>query len=199
MNMSSFVKTDQTRKNLLDSVERLSATGPMSAITMRAIADEAECSLGLAYRYFDTKEDLLGAVLDRAASYITTGLDVTASPDHLTRQVWERMAERPVFARLFTWTLLEGRDVTEIMSGHPLLQILGRQAAAQGDANPQSAAAAIGVIMIGGGLFASTFNRATRNRPDDQAIYERLSRAAGTISTASSPLPDRQEVHPDSP
>ena len=198
MNMSSFVKTDQTRKNLLDAVERLSVTGPMSAITMRAIADEADCSLGLAYRYFNTKEDLLGAVLDRAASYITTGLTTTDSPDHLTRQVWERMAERPVFARLFTWTLLEGRDVTEIMSGHPLLQILGQQAAAQGDANPQSAAAAIGVITIGGGLFAPAFNRATGNRPDDQAIYERLMRAAGTIPTTSSPLPDRQEAHPES-
>ena len=198
MNMSSFVKTDQTRKNLLDAVERLSTTGPMSAITMRAIADEADCSLGLAYRYFNTKEDLLGAVLDRAASYITAGLDTTDSPGQLTRQVWKRMAERPVFARLFTWTLLEGRDVTEIMSGHPLLQILGQQAAAQGDPNPQSAAAAIGVITIGGGLFAPALNRATGNRPDDQAIYERLMRAAGTIPTASTPLPDQQEAHPDS-
>ena len=198
MNMSSFVKTDQTRENLLDAVDRLSVAGPMSAITMRAIADEADCSLGLAYRYFNTKEDLLGAVLDRAASYITTGLDTTDSPDHLTRQVWERMAERPVFARLFTWTLLEGRDVTEIMSGHPLLQILGQQAAAGGDANPQSASAAIGVITIGGGLFAPAFNRAAGNPPDDQVIYERLLQAVGTIPTASSPLPDRQKVHPDS-
>ena len=187
MNMSSFVKTDQTRENLLDAVDRLSVAGPMSAITMRAIADEADCSLGLAYRYFNTKEELLGAVLDRAASYITTGLDTTDSTDHLTRQVWERMAERPVFARLFTWTLLEGRDVTEIMSGHPLLQILGQQAAAQGDPNPHSAAAAIGVITIGAGIFAPAINSAAGNQPDDETIYERLIAAAQAIPAASSP------------
>ena len=72
MNMSSFVKTERTRQGLLDSVERLAATGPLSEITMRAIATEANCSVGLAYRYFSTKEELVGAALDRAAIYITT-------------------------------------------------------------------------------------------------------------------------------
>jgi AcrR family transcriptional regulator len=185
--MRSYVKADQTRANLLDSVERLSAGGPMSAITMRAIAEEADCSLGLAYRYFTTKEELLGAVLDRAASYITTGLDATDSPGDLTRQAWKRMAERPVFTRLLTWMVLEGRDITEVMSGHPFLQTLGQQAASLGDADPRSAAAAIGIITIGGGLFAPAINSATGNQPDDEAVYERLMRAAETIPTASSP------------
>ena len=157
----------------------------MSGITMRAIADEANCSLGLAYRYFDTKEELLGAVLDRAANYITTGLDTTRSPAHAARTAWLRMAERPVFARLFTWMVLEGRDVTEAMSGHPLLQIFGQQAESVGDADPKSAAAAIGIITIGGGLFAPAINRAVGNHPDDEAVYERLMQAAGTIPTAS--------------
>jgi AcrR family transcriptional regulator len=192
--MRSSVKTDQARTSLLDAVERLSATGPMSAITMRAIADEAGFSLGLAYRYYDTKEDLLGAVLDRAASYITTGLDATDSSDDLTRQAWRRMAERPVFARLLTWMILERSDVTEVMSGHPFLQILGRQAASMGDADPRSAAAAIGIITIGGGLFAPAINRAARNQPDDEAVYERLMLAAGRIPTASSPHPDTAEA-----
>jgi AcrR family transcriptional regulator len=192
--MSSFSKGDQTRTKLLDSVEQLSATGPMSAITMRAIADEAGCSLGLAYRYFSTKDALLGAVLDRAAEYITTGLDATGSPDHVIRQTWDRMADRPVFARLFTWTLLEGGDVTEIMSGHPFLQILGQQAASVGDADPKSAAAAIGIITIGGGLFAPTFNRAAGNQPDDEAVYQRLMRATEMIPTASPPHLDTAEA-----
>jgi AcrR family transcriptional regulator len=185
--MRSYVKADQTRTNLLDSVERLSAGGPMSAITMRAIAKDADCSLGLAYRYFTTKEELLGAVLDRAASYITTGLDATDSPGDLTRQAWRRMAERPVFARLLTWMVLEGRDIAEVMSGHPFLQTLGQQAASLGDADPRSAAAAIGIITIGGGLFAPAINSATGNRPDDDAVYERLIQAVATIPNASSP------------
>ena len=187
MNMRSSVKTDQTPTKLLDAVERLSATGPMSAITMRAIAAEADCSLGLAYRYFDTKEDLLGAVLDRAASYITTGLDATDTPGDLTRQAWTRMAELPVFARLLTWMILERGDITEVMSGHPFLQTLGQQAAFLGDADPRSAAAAIGIITLGGGLFTPAINSAAGNQPDDEAVYERLMRAAGTIPTASPP------------
>jgi len=142
----------------------------MSAITMRAIADEAGCSPGLAYRYFDTKEDLLGAVLDRAASYITKGLDTADSPAHAARQAWKRMAERPVFARLFTWMVLEGGDVTEAMSGHPFLQILGQQVESVGDPDPKSAAAAIAIITIGGGLLAPTINSASGNRPDDEAV-----------------------------
>jgi AcrR family transcriptional regulator len=192
--MRSSVKADRTRTSLLDAVERLCATGPMSGITMRAIADEAGCSLGLAYRYFDTKEELLGAVLDRAASYITADLDATDSPVHAARQAWQRMAERPVFARLFTWLVLEGGDVTEVMSGHPLLRIFGQQAESVGDADPKSAAAAIGIITIGGGLFGPAINRAAGNQPDDEAVYERLMRAAGTIPTASSPSLDTAGV-----
>jgi AcrR family transcriptional regulator len=157
----------------------------MSGITMRAVADEADCSLGLAYRYFDTKEELLGAVLDRAANYITEGLDTTDSPGDVARRAWLRMAERPVFARLFTWMILEGGDVTEAMSGHPLLQIFGQQAESVGDTDPKSAAAAIGIITIGGGLFAPAINRAAGNQPDDEAVYERLMQAAETIPTAS--------------
>ena len=188
MNMSSFVKTERTRQGLLDSVERLAATGPLSEITMRAIATEANCSVGLAYRYFSTKEELVGAALDRAAIYITTDLDASESPIALTREAWKRMAERPAFARLFAWTLLEGGDVTEVMSGHPFLQILAQQATSVGDPDPKSAAAAIGIITIGGGLFAQAFNNAAGHQPDDEAIYERLTRAVEAITAASSPL-----------
>jgi AcrR family transcriptional regulator len=194
MNMRSSVKTDQTRTKLLDAVERLSATGPMSEITMRAIAAEADCSLGLAYRYFDTKEDLLGAVLDRAASYITTGLDATDTPGDLTRQAWTRMAERPVFARLLTWMILERGDITEVMSGHPFLQTLGQQAAFLGDADPRSAAAAIGIITLGGGLFTPAINSAAGNQPDDEAVYERLTRAVEMIPAPSSEHLDTAEA-----
>ena len=152
---------------------------------MRAIADEAGCSLGLAYRYFSAKEELFGAVLDRAASYITSDLDTTQSPGHLASQAWSRMAERPVFARLFTLLILEGGDVTEAMSGHPFLQILRQQSESVGDPDPNSAAAAISIITIGAGLFAPALNRAAGNQPDDKAVYERLTKAVEMITTTS--------------
>ena len=161
---------------------------------MRAVADEANCSLGLAYRYYETKEELLGAVLDRAASYITEGLDKTDSPDQLASLAWNRMAERPVFAQLFTWLVLEGGDVTKVMSGHPLLQILVQQAESVNDLDPMSAAAAIGIIIIGGALFSPAINSAGGNQPDDDAVYERLVWAVGTIPRTSSPRLDSPEV-----
>ena len=194
MNTSSLSKSEHTRIRLLDAVEQLAASGPMSGITMRAVADEANCSLGLAYRYYETKEELLGAVLDRAASYITEGLDKTDSPDQLARLAWNRMAERPVFAQLFTWLVLEGGDVTKVMSGHPLLQILVQQAESVNDLDPMSAAAAIGIIIIGGALFSPAINSAGGNRPDDDAVYERLVWAVGTIPRTSSPRLDSPEV-----
>ena len=157
----------------------------MSAITMRAVADEAGCSVGLAYRYYDTKEELLGAVLDRAATYITNGLDTTDTPGDLASRAWQRMAERPVFARLFTWMVLEGFEVTELMSGHPFLQIIAHKAQSAGDPDPGSAAAAIGIITIGGGLFAPPINLAAGREPGDAAVYERLIRAAEAIQAAS--------------
>jgi len=175
--------------NLLDAVERLSATGPMSAITMRAITDEAGCSLGLAYRYYDTKEDLLGAVLDRAAAYITEGFGPDDTPKQMARLAWKRMGERPVFGRLFAWLVLERRDVTDAMSGHPFLRNAAQHAKQEGDPDPTSAAAALGIITIGGGLLAPAINHASDIGPDDHKVYERLARAAQAIQTPPTPRP----------
>jgi AcrR family transcriptional regulator len=184
MNMCSWSKTDLTRQNLLDAVERLCVTGPMSRLTMRAIAEEAGCSLGLAYRYFETKEQLLGAVLDRAAEYITSDLEPDEPPEHLAQKVWRRMAERPVFARLLVWFVLEELDVTRAMSGHPFLQTAYRQAELAGDANPPAAAAALGITMLGGGLFIPVMTNALGGRLDEEAVYERLLAAAAVIRPA---------------
>ncbi len=53
--------------NLLDAVERLYADQNPEDINTRQIAAEAELSVGVAYRYFESKEALLGAALDRMA------------------------------------------------------------------------------------------------------------------------------------
>jgi hypothetical protein len=74
------------------------------------------------------------------------------------------------------------------MSGHPFLQVIAQQATSLGDADPKSAAAAIGIITIGGGLFAPAFNNATGHQPDNEAVYERLAGAVEAITAASSPL-----------
>jgi AcrR family transcriptional regulator len=51
-------KAAATRQRILDAAFQLFATNGYEGTTMRDIAAAAECSLGLTYRYFASKEDL---------------------------------------------------------------------------------------------------------------------------------------------
>jgi len=55
------------RVEIMEAVERLLARGGINAVTMRAVAAEADVSLRLVQYYGSTKDELLGAVLDRLA------------------------------------------------------------------------------------------------------------------------------------
>lgn len=52
---------------IMEAVERLLARGGVNAVTMRAVATEADVSLRLVQYYGNTKDDLLSATLDRLA------------------------------------------------------------------------------------------------------------------------------------
>mgnify|MGYP001823170331 CR=1 FL=1 len=52
------------------------------------------------------------------------------------------MTERPVFARLFAWLILEQQDVTVVITRHPLLETAVRHAHQDGDPDPVVAATA---------------------------------------------------------
>ncbi len=60
-------KGEQTRENILESAMTLFAAKGYQATTMRDIAAQAGCSLGLTYRYFARKEELVLAFYDRCA------------------------------------------------------------------------------------------------------------------------------------
>ena len=55
------------RAEIMEAVERLLARGGVNAVTMRAVAAEADVSLRLVQYYGSTKDELLGATLDRLA------------------------------------------------------------------------------------------------------------------------------------
>lgn len=65
----------QTRKRIVEAASCLFASRGYYATTMRDIAESAGCSLGLTYRYFDHKEELVLALYsdlaDQTADYIT--------------------------------------------------------------------------------------------------------------------------------
>ena len=60
-------KGQRTRERILEAALGLFADKGYEATTMRDIAAAAGCSLGLAYRYFDRKEDLVLALYARLA------------------------------------------------------------------------------------------------------------------------------------
>ncbi len=61
-------KARQTRQHILDTALELFAAQGYESTTMRDIANQAGCSLGLAYRYYARKEELvLGLYLEMSA------------------------------------------------------------------------------------------------------------------------------------
>jgi AcrR family transcriptional regulator len=58
-------KGERTREHLLDTALRLFVEQGYEATTMRAIAAAADSSLGLTYRYFASKEELVLALYER--------------------------------------------------------------------------------------------------------------------------------------
>jgi AcrR family transcriptional regulator len=60
-------KGEQTRKLILETALQLFTAQGYEATTMRDIATAADCSLGLTYRYFARKEDLVMALYYRYA------------------------------------------------------------------------------------------------------------------------------------
>src|SRR5690625_7308559 len=60
--------TESTRRTeIMEAVERLLARGGLNAVTMRAVAAEADVSLRIVQYYGSTKDALLSATLDRLA------------------------------------------------------------------------------------------------------------------------------------
>lgn len=61
-------KAQETRQRIFDSAVRLFTEKGYEETTMRDIAEAAECSLGLAYRYFANKDDLVLALYRQLAA-----------------------------------------------------------------------------------------------------------------------------------
>ncbi|MBC7808033.1 MAG: TetR/AcrR family transcriptional regulator [Akkermansiaceae bacterium] len=68
-------KGERTRERILEAALALFARQGFAGATMRDIAAEAGCSLGLAYRYFSRKEDMVLALYDRLAQELSDEAD----------------------------------------------------------------------------------------------------------------------------
>jgi len=132
MNASPASSTASTAvSRLLDAVEVLCAEMSPSDVTMRKIAAEAGLSVGLAYRYFESRDELFGAAMDRMAERIAAAA-VGDDPITVVSALWKAVGDNPAFPRLVTSLILSGQNVSEVMSKHPLMREIAKSAAELG-------------------------------------------------------------------
>jgi len=90
-------KGERTRERILEAALTLFAEKGFAAATMRDIAKAADCSLGLAYRYFARKEDMVLALYERLAEELAE--EAERLPPGTMAERWARI-ERADVGRL---------------------------------------------------------------------------------------------------
>ena len=102
---------------------RLAAEGP--GASLRDIAADADVNLGLLYRHFGTKDDLIRAVfLDNAESGLTIVEDAATFDEAFERLLDSFRTGEPTYPRMLAWMLLSGRTPTELQSDFPTIERL---------------------------------------------------------------------------
>ena len=127
---------------------------------------------GFAYRYFESKEALLGAALDRMAERIAAAVAEGDDPAEAIAALWSALDADPAFPRLVTWAIMNGHNVSEITSKHPLLRDVAMTAAARGIEDPQTVAGITALLGIVGSIYGPTINRGLQRDPSDRRLYD---------------------------
>jgi AcrR family transcriptional regulator len=172
MNNSSPRPTEGTIvPQLLDAVESLCATENPDNVGMRQIAAEASLSVGVAYRYFESKNALIGAALDRMAERLADAATGATNPGAAIDALWSALDADPAFPRLVTWTIMNGINISELMSKHPVVRDVATAAANRRHQDPQTAGGITALIAIAAAVYGPTINRALQRDADDRRLY----------------------------
>src|SRR5690606_25664309 len=98
---------EESRQRILDAALRLFARYGYAATSVRQIAEEAGVAQGLLYNYFDGKEALLRAMLERSAADVERSLSQAAGGatpqerlERLVRSAFDIVGEHLSFWRL---------------------------------------------------------------------------------------------------
>lgn len=190
MNDGSSRPTErQIIPRLLDAVDRLCASRSPESVGIRDIAREAGLSTGVTYRYFNSKDALMGAAMDRIGERLAAA--VTGSEDLIEamQALWKAFDENPAFVNIGSWMILDGQNVSEIMSKHPAARDLIAQATKRGIDDPQTFAGVVLMTGLGGAFYGTAVNRALGRADDDQRIYQSAAEAIAVWATTVSPDP----------
>jgi hypothetical protein len=94
---------------------------------------------------------------ERLAEAATGAVNPGAAIDAL----WNALDSNPAFPRLVTWTIMNGINVSDLMSKHAVVRDVAAAAANRGHEDPQTAA-----------VYGPTINRAMQRDADDQRLYD---------------------------
>jgi hypothetical protein len=112
---------------------------------------------------------------ERLAQAVTGHEDLTAAMHSL----WEAFEANPAFVSIGSWMILDGQNVSKVMSKHPAARDLVVQATKQGVVDPETFAGVVLLVGLAGAFYGSSVNRALGRPDDDPRIYES---AAGAMS-----------------
>jgi AcrR family transcriptional regulator len=115
-------KGERTREHLLDTALRLFTAEGYEATTMRDIASAADCSLGLAYRYFASKEEFVLALYTQMEQEFAAYVD-TLPPAPLAQRFGQMM--RTKLAHLVPYREALGALAGAALNPHSNVAVLG--------------------------------------------------------------------------
>jgi AcrR family transcriptional regulator len=165
---------EQVTAALLSATERLCASGQPSSFTVTDIANEANVTTSLLYFYFKSKDDLVLETLRSIASDMDAQAAAAERADEMVVNVRRALVDRPAFARIIAWFVLEGRSIAHEMGDQPFLRRLMTALAADDSQDPQTEAGAVIAVLLSTALFAGSVNTALGRDSGDERLTEAL-------------------------
>ena len=114
---------------------------------------------------------MVGAALDRIAERLADAATGATNPGEAIEARWIALDANPAFPRLVTWTIMNGINVSELMSKHPVVRDVAAAAASRGHEDPRTAAGTTALLAIAAAVYGPTINRAMQRDADDQRLY----------------------------
>jgi len=145
-----------------------------SSFTVADIAREANVTTSLLYFYFESKDDIILATLRWIASDLDAMAAKATTPGEMAAAVSSALIDRPAFARILAWLVLEGRELTKVMGDHPFLRRLMTTLAIGEPDDPQTQAGTVVAVLLSSAFFAGGINVAIERQYDDQRLPEAL-------------------------
>lgn len=145
---------------VLDAATELVADRGPNAVTVRAIAERAGVNHALVHRYFGSKDDLIGAVIEREVAYFRHLARGEGDPMVVFGRLLAGLSERSTYVRFLARAILDGYRTGELRPDMSLFAdltaVLGPYAptvGAEGRPDPRIVVAALGGLALGWRIF----------------------------------------------